>query len=75
MSEEVQILLAAKGFHQLLADLLDALDEEWISQAQGRMWLGGNIDLAALSQTVFLEQFQFVLSLIQCRSRSCSPVA
>jgi hypothetical protein len=70
MSEEVQILLAAKGFHQLLADLLDILDEEWISQAQGRMRLGGKIDLAALGQTVFLEQFRFVLGLIQCRSRS-----
>ena len=45
MSEEVQILLAARGFHLLLADLLDTLNEKWISQAQGTIvepeWRGG----------------------------------
>ncbi|KAJ7482435.1 hypothetical protein FB451DRAFT_1170301 [Mycena latifolia] len=58
MSEEIQILLAAKSFHELLDDLLDALDAEWLSQADGRMRPGGRIDLASLGQTVFFEQFR-----------------
>ncbi|KAJ7451871.1 hypothetical protein FB451DRAFT_1185925 [Mycena latifolia] len=57
MSEEIQILLAAKSFHELLDDLLDALDAEWLSQADGRMRPGGRIDLASLGQTVFLNSF------------------
>jgi hypothetical protein len=36
LSEEVQILLATKGFHQLFADLLDTLDEQWISPFYGQ---------------------------------------
>jgi hypothetical protein len=31
LSEEVQILLAAEDFHQFLAELLETLDEQWIS--------------------------------------------
>ncbi|KAF7371893.1 hypothetical protein MVEN_00046700 [Mycena venus] len=59
MSEEVEILLAAQSFHQMPGDLLDALDEEGILEAQGRMRPGGRIDLASIGETIFLDQFRF----------------
>ena len=43
MSEEIEILLAAKSFHELLGDMLEALDDKWLSQVQGRMRPGGRI--------------------------------
>lgn len=61
MSEEIEILLAAKSFHETLEHLLEALDEEWISQSQGSMYPGGKLDLASLSQSVFFEQFRCAL--------------
>jgi hypothetical protein len=60
MSEEIEILIAAQGFHQLPGDLLEALDNEWLSQVHGRMRPGGRIDLASLGQAIFFEQFRFV---------------
>ncbi|KAF8147431.1 hypothetical protein K438DRAFT_1989661 [Mycena galopus ATCC 62051] len=65
MSEEIEILLAAKNFHETLERLLDALDEEWISQSQGRMRPGGKLDLASLSQSVFFEQFRFTYAEVE----------
>ncbi|KAJ6492045.1 hypothetical protein C8R45DRAFT_928352 [Mycena sanguinolenta] len=56
MSEEIEILLAAKSFHETLEHLLEALDEEWISQSQDSMHPGGKLDLTSLSQSVFFEQ-------------------
>lgn len=64
--EEVEILLAAKGFHQLLSDLLDEVDQEWLSKAEGRMRPGGRIDLESLGQAIFFEQFRSVLAAIWC---------
>jgi hypothetical protein len=68
MSEEVEILLAAKGFHQLLSDLLDEVDQEWLSKAEVRMRPGGRIDLGSLGQleAIFFEQFRSVLAAIWC---------
>jgi hypothetical protein len=62
MSEEIEILLAAKSFHEMLGDLFDDLDAEWLSQMDGRMRPGGKMDLASLGQAVFFEQFRCVLS-------------
>jgi hypothetical protein len=61
MSEEIEILLAAKSFHEMIGDLFDALDAEWLSQVDGHMRPGGKIDLASLGQVVFFEQFRCVL--------------
>jgi hypothetical protein len=61
MSEEIEILLAAKSFHEILGDLLDTLDDEWISQSRGSICPGGKIDLASLGQSVFFKQFWYAL--------------
>jgi hypothetical protein len=56
-SMESEILRAALSFNTLLADLLEALDEQWIMN-QGRFRPGGRIDLNTLGDMVWLEQFR-----------------
>ncbi|KAF7343200.1 hypothetical protein MVEN_01751200 [Mycena venus] len=65
MSEEIDILIAAQGFHQLIGDLLEALDDEWLSQVHSRMRPGGRIDLASLGQAIFFEQFRFTYAEVK----------
>jgi hypothetical protein len=65
MSKEVKILLAAQSFHQILGDLLNALDEEGISEVQGHMRPGGGIDLAFIGKAIFLNQFRLVPASIE----------
>jgi hypothetical protein len=64
MSEEIEILLAAQGFHEMLGTLLETLDAEWISTTEGRMRPDGKVNLASLGEAIFFEQFRSVLFIL-----------
>ncbi|KAF8160115.1 hypothetical protein K438DRAFT_1776658 [Mycena galopus ATCC 62051] len=57
LAMEVQILEASLSFHELLFDLLDTLDNDWINR-QGRFRPNGRVDLYDLGDDIWREQFR-----------------
>jgi hypothetical protein len=57
MSEEIEILLAAQGFHEMLGKLMETLDAEWISTMEGRMAQMERSILHRLVKLFFLNSF------------------
>jgi hypothetical protein len=55
---EATILESTISFNSLLADVLDALDEQWIAR-EGRFRPGGRVDLYTLGDDIWLEQFRY----------------
>jgi hypothetical protein len=54
---ETELLETTLAFNTLLADLLEAIDKQWIAQ-EGRFQPGGRVDLNTLGDNIWLEQFQ-----------------
>jgi hypothetical protein len=54
---ETELLETSLSFNTLLADLLEALDQQWISR-EGRFRPGGRVDLNTLGDDIWLEQFR-----------------
>ncbi|KAJ6494600.1 hypothetical protein DFH09DRAFT_1290631 [Mycena vulgaris] len=52
-----QILEASLSFNELLAELLDAQDEQWIA-LEGRFRPGGRVNVYDLGDDIWLEQFR-----------------
>jgi hypothetical protein len=57
MSEEIEILLAAQGFHEMLGKSLETLDAEWILTTEGHIHPDGKINLGCLMKLYFLNSF------------------